>query len=362
MLESRTVPMLLVVMGGFVAPQVVPMSAADADTASLSCGATVTTSVTLQADLIGCPGDGLLINADAVTIDLNGHTIAGDALPPAFGFEGGIVIRGQHDVVVTGGSIRGFDAGVVVEGSSGTDIRSLDSSDNVRSGVALFSTSRSRVTDVTTRDNADHGFLVAQGASATLARVVATGNQHGVTFGQSDDNELRHSLVSGNADNVVVYGSRNLIVDNVVTNATGCGVDCGGYGISHEGGSDNVISGNRVVGALRDGIRVSNFGGDLETERNVIERNTVVDARGDGVAVATDGDGPVRTSVLHMNSVIRARHNGIHVATPSTEVRRNRVIANGRSGISAVPGVRDGGGNRARANAQEPQCLNVLCQ
>jgi len=34
----------------------------------------------LEADLINCPGDGLAIGADDVTLDLNGHLIDGDGV------------------------------------------------------------------------------------------------------------------------------------------------------------------------------------------------------------------------------------------------------------------------------------------
>jgi hypothetical protein len=35
----------------------------------LGCGAVVTRSATLAADLLDCPGDGLVIGADGITVD-----------------------------------------------------------------------------------------------------------------------------------------------------------------------------------------------------------------------------------------------------------------------------------------------------
>ena len=43
----------------------------------VKCGDTLTHSVKLTADLTDCPGDGLVIGADGITVDLNGHTIDG---------------------------------------------------------------------------------------------------------------------------------------------------------------------------------------------------------------------------------------------------------------------------------------------
>ena len=50
---------------------------AHSTTGAVSCGATITRDTTLKADLTNCPGDGLVIGADNITLDLNGHTIDG---------------------------------------------------------------------------------------------------------------------------------------------------------------------------------------------------------------------------------------------------------------------------------------------
>src|SRR5262249_12531130 len=52
-------------------------------TTAVHCGQTLTSSVRLANDLSGCPDEGLIIGADNITIDLNGHTVAGDGQPVA---------------------------------------------------------------------------------------------------------------------------------------------------------------------------------------------------------------------------------------------------------------------------------------
>lgn len=44
----------------------------------VSCGDTITTDTTLHRDLVNCPSNGIVIGADNITLDLNGHTIDGD--------------------------------------------------------------------------------------------------------------------------------------------------------------------------------------------------------------------------------------------------------------------------------------------
>src|SRR5215211_5576782 len=42
------------------------------------CGDTITTDTTVHRNLVDCPNNGIIIGADNVTLDLNGHTISGD--------------------------------------------------------------------------------------------------------------------------------------------------------------------------------------------------------------------------------------------------------------------------------------------
>src|SRR5688572_26585245 len=44
----------------------------------VKCGDVLTQDTTLDSDLVDCSGQGIVIGADNVTLDLNGHTIDGD--------------------------------------------------------------------------------------------------------------------------------------------------------------------------------------------------------------------------------------------------------------------------------------------
>src|SRR4051812_33482003 len=86
------------------------VGAESAAAADLKCGATVTSSVVLSADLTRCPDFGLRIAADDVTVDLNGHTIAG------VGIGHGVLIDSRRRVTVKHGTVRAFRIGVFVTG------------------------------------------------------------------------------------------------------------------------------------------------------------------------------------------------------------------------------------------------------
>ncbi len=74
----------------------------------LACGDTITADTTLDSDLTGCPSNGIVIGADDITLDLNGHTIAGDGKPvrrcPRGEFCDTGVVNDGHDGAWSGAS------------------------------------------------------------------------------------------------------------------------------------------------------------------------------------------------------------------------------------------------------------------
>src|SRR4029450_12122301 len=72
---SKALVLILVVAG------VTGLGAGSALASHVRCGDTITSDTTLDSNLVNCPNNGIVIGADNVTLDLNGHTIDGDATP-----------------------------------------------------------------------------------------------------------------------------------------------------------------------------------------------------------------------------------------------------------------------------------------
>ena len=100
-------------------------SSSSASSSPLTCGDVVTANTVLHADLTDCPDNGLVIGADGVTVDLNGHRITGDntlneeCAPDAVCDVGIDNSRGYADLVVRDGSIRDFAVGILLFRASG---------------------------------------------------------------------------------------------------------------------------------------------------------------------------------------------------------------------------------------------------
>jgi hypothetical protein len=154
-----------------------PALAPSASAATPACGDVITTSITLTADVGPCIGtDGLVVGADGITINLNGHRVIGDPnvsgnrpvnsgctfpspapigpcfdalgnpVPGAIAYQPADVV-GIHsidhsNVTILGGTaamftagtagiVSGFAAGVAIEGGNNNTVRYLVAQDNI---------------------------------------------------------------------------------------------------------------------------------------------------------------------------------------------------------------------------------------
>src|SRR5215470_817197 len=92
---------------------------------SPQCGDTITTSVQLRTDLT-CPGDGLIVGADNIVINLDGHTIRGSDGTGSIGIADGVRGPSHSNVTIRNGTIGGyFYIGVSLHGSQAVNLVDL---------------------------------------------------------------------------------------------------------------------------------------------------------------------------------------------------------------------------------------------
>ena len=139
---------------------------------TLHCGDVITANTRLAADLTGCPVHGLVIGADGITLDLNGHTIAGDGVAATGNPDVGVLSGGHDRVIVRNGAVTGFDLGVfsfdAADGAQVLDLRVRASSG---SGILVRSSTHTRVEG---NDAAGSGFSGSPCCSATTTSSRAT--------------------------------------------------------------------------------------------------------------------------------------------------------------------------------------------
>ena len=231
------------------------------------------------------------------------------------------------------------------------------------SGIGLLDDSdHNRVERNSISDGAD-GIFLGEGAehNVVTGNSVARSTFQGIFLGAGAD----HNVVSKNSsfeniDGVVLdranhnLVSKNSLFENALT------------GVFLFSSDENVIAENSVVGNSR-GSDVEEGGIRLLTDAeepgstsdgNVISKNTITGNVWDGILV----DAENRENVVQGNHSSKNGDDGIDVDSAATTLTRNTANHNHDLGIEAVPGVTDGGQNKASRNGNPLQCINVFCR
>jgi parallel beta-helix repeat protein len=315
--------------------------------ADISCGDTITTDTTLDRDIVDCPNNGIVIGADGITLDLNGHTISGDGKPVKrcprrqpcdLG-----VFNDRHDgVTVRNGSLRGFAVGVLVGGVRENRLEKLSSSRNQFFGYVITDAAQTVIRDSSGNDNpAPDGDGLGVFGSHDL-RIVHNSfhrnGQIGMHIEDSTKNLIKGNLFARNRDfGIFVEADGNQVRGNrTIRNGTGIQVGAnsrnviagnrvsgGGDGIAVEKGRGNVVARNVVAGVRYDGIRLGWWEPPAGTTRTVVRRNLVIGSGRDGFRVAErDID-----ALLVGNIARRSGDDGFDIDSPSARLRGNRAAA-----------------------------------
>lgn len=324
------------------------------------CGQNITKNTTLTVDVGPCAGDGLVIAADGITLDLNGHTVSGRISRSE---QAGVRFKNVSGSTVKNGTVTGFDAGVVIDRGGSNTVRAITARDNVNHAVTSGNDWPCDLGDGITALNS--------GGNRILANTVTkNGPYSGI------------SLVS-NSDRNTVAG--NNVFDNDIANIQpdGTTAPCGapfarpnqniGIRIEGPGADANVVGdaslrtapspapietfpGNTVADNQLYGITIHGYvcnppdGSPSEANnwQNIIRSNTVTGNGfagptefGDGIAVLSQG--PVGTvCAAEENAILSNTSNGnaqdgIFLAgrgSNGNTINGNTVDGNGRNGIT----------------------------
>jgi parallel beta-helix repeat protein len=360
------------------------LNGAEAANTQPKCGDTITADTRLDGDLVDCPNNGIVIGADDITLDLNGHRISGDGeefeeCPSREFCDFGVLNVGHDGVTVKKGSVRDFfDTGVligeardnrvldvsskgngffgfVVSESSRSLIRDSSGSDNIPpegDGLGLFGSHDLRIVDNTFRNNPGPGIHVAFGSPhSNLIKGNSFSHNSPAILLEANRNRVRRNRFDRNGAGVIVSGRRNVVERNRLFRD--------GFGIAIEKGRRNLVARNVVIDPRSRGISLGlDFadGTSIRAVDNIVRRNEVRGSGGDGFLVNAGGH-----NLLKRNTARGAKEDGFDVERRSTKLTKNRAVRNADLGIDAVQGVVDGGGNRARGNGDGRQCVNVKC-
>jgi hypothetical protein len=199
----------------------------DALAGNVHCGDTITSDTTLRADLIGCPNNGIVIGANGVTLNLNGHVITGDATrvdpcPDGEFCDVGVVIDGHRGVRIKNGSLRDFSLGVFVLNARGSTLRHLHVVENMFLGVAVVDSARVRIAgNVIKRNGVDtdeSGLGIFSSQHNWIKRnLIARNGDIGLYAESIDGNVIaRNAFIRNPEAGILMSGDSNLLARNAV--------------------------------------------------------------------------------------------------------------------------------------------------
>jgi hypothetical protein len=345
-----------------------PVAAVEA--ATVTCAQVITTSITVDNDLTNCPGKGLVVGADNITIDFNGHTIDGDetGVPRDQG-SNGIEVGPYDGVTVRNGRITDFNDGVRLSSQAGVGTGAVVVVNSFARNARSVTSGGGNIIAFNRGESGEdiHATGGTEVAYNVIPRIVVGGatrvehNQTGHIFAEGDRTYIANNVVSGGepvTERISARaGSRMVVEYNRVIG--------GDIGISING-SANIARRNLVLGARQVGIQVWTDYNSVSSD-NVLLNNTVSRGALDGIVVwhrICDEFGCFEPAVRTLLRHNRTRYNagdGIRVGAPQTTLVRNIARHNGDLGIEAVAGVTDGGENRAALNGNPAQCVGVVC-
>jgi len=263
-------------VGALLMVPTVLAGSASAVEAVVSCGAVITENTTLAADVGPCPGKGIRIDADNITLNLNGHKVLGNPQVRVSPDKAGILLRNVNGVTVKNGIVEGFDAGVSIIGGSSNAVRQVTAQNNVNYRL------------VTGRDASAEDFDPENGPFCTLG--------DGITMYNSTKNVVRNNVVTGNGpySGISLVGrstrnvvSNNEVLDNDLVNQPPSGAGrtvCGGLvgelgplgrlvqdvGVRIEGpgAQHNVVADNQIRRSALAGVMVTAFRNEFPMANN----------------------------------------------------------------------------------------------
>ncbi len=226
---------------------------------SVTCGNTIMQDTTLESDLKGCSGDGLVVGTNNITLGLNGHTISGTFVMGSNcsgTTTAGIKIDGRKNIKVIGpGKVEGFGDGLLI--NSGSDIR---------------------VEDITTAGNCRNGIALVNVSDSYIERSTASENKsHGIFLDNSDNTEIVGNTVSSNGtDGSCEGGGIHLIGFSPLNNIEKNSVNKNkGDGIRLEKPTyNNIVATNTVSGSVPSCDDIRDLGTNIVGGDNVCKRGS----------------------------------------------------------------------------------------
>lgn len=284
----------------------------------VTCGQTVTTSITLASDVGPCLGDGLVVTANNVTVDLGGHTVRGaGANPEGAADQAGVLLDNVTGVTLRHGVVRDNFVGVLVKGGSRNTVTTVLATNNVGSGTTTYG--EGIAVDGSTNNRINNNRATFNGPYAGIDLI--HGSTHNlVSSNEASDNHIPAPGVGpngspGQEDNGIAAesgSSFNTYDTNLVLRNGFFGISLADRDIDNDRTTNNFVRANSNIG-----INIGGNGGHF-VSGNVVDHNgyqqfgpTACDGCNDRIVMCGTCFGPGPFDTVQGNTVTNNNGPGI---------------------------------------------------
>ncbi len=302
------------------------------------CGRVITANTALANDIGPCAGNGLIVGADNITVDLGGKRIFGFPGPSGVDANGlvgntaGIRLPMRNKVTVKNGVISDFDAGVVLMGGGANTVTAVTARDNIGpddsfqaflgDGMVLFNSRNNIITKNTFIHNGIFDGIAVLGPGSDGNSIQANTVQD--TVGTPDGGPTGQGIMVNAVLDLSDQGkvvSANRIVGNVVRRNGSAGIS----NVNHTDGAivANLVEGNGTTNSVGNGIGIQLGPGSRETSatRMKVQGNEVHGNGVDGIRVALRAVGNTIVDNDAANNNTNPAVNRYEVFAPGFDLR-----------------------------------------
>ena len=261
------------------------VSTTNVSATDVQCGDFLTANTTLDSDLT-CSGEGLIINANNITLDCAGRSITGS------GVGSGISLSGQTGVNVKNCYVTGFNVGIRLESARNNTFRGNTAEANGGDGISLHSGFNNTLTGNATNRNNSVGISLREGNSNTLTGNVTNNNGfEGILLDESFTNTLTGNVANNNgSEGISLAGDGNILTGNAANSN-------GSAGFFLAIGQGNTFTGNTARLNGLDGFKVA-----ASTINNTLEKNSSVSNGEYGYLDESHDTGTAGTANTYVNN------------------------------------------------------------
>ncbi len=283
--------------------------------AAQNCGDVITTSAILNADIGPCTGNGLIIGANDIVLDCNGHSIIG--INPAV-TTSGIVISSRTGVEIKNCKIQNFRRGISIVKGGSHNLNNNEIHNNKQHGIYISNSSRNQITLNSIFSNKNGGLYIYRSNYNNVTYNDIYNQDFGLTLAYSNTNQINFNNFTTHA-----YAGISLASTSSINTARGNIITANKDGILINKATQNVIRQNTISTNTEAGIFLLNG-----INGTIIDNNTITTNK-----AGIDSDKLSQSRVLISNNRIHYNADkNINIVDGSVVISNNN-ITNSAVGI-----------------------------